>query len=90
MLPYLLLLEQSENLNLENEKDQCERYYFSSNKWLINIATFESTLSSKVELAVNSDNASPKEVKLELVFDSFDSSNDESNEVVSIDPSPGP
>ena len=52
--------------------------------------TFESTLSSKVELAVNSDNASPKEVKLELEFDSFDSSNDESNEVVTIDPSPGP
>ena len=43
-----------------------------------------------MELAVNSDNASPKEVKLELEFDSFDSSNDESNEVVSIDPSSGP
>ena len=54
------------------------------------IPTFESTLSSNVELAVNSDNASPKEIKLELVFDSFDSSNDESNKVVSIDPSPGP
>ena len=57
---------------------------------LISIVTFESTLSSKVELAVNSDNASPKDIKVELVFDSFDSSNEEPNEVVSDDPSLDP
>ena len=52
--------------------------------------TFEITLSRKVELAVNSDNASPKDVKLELAFNSFDPSNEESDEEVSNNSSLGP
>ena len=46
-----------------------------------------STLSRNVELAVNSDIVSPNDERVELLFSSDDSSNDESVIVLSIEPS---